>query len=324
MMAALFLCTRQPNELLGQLRPEWNKKAADSLQEKISILGCPFHMADIFPFQDELTQSIDPDAFATSHLTQPDLFLRIRPHRKQQVLEKLKASRIKIDACGENCLSLPNTTKVEDLLELNKEVVVQDYSSQRMREFLQRANAEILEQKSKIRVWDCCAASGGKSILAVDVLGNIDLSASDIRPSIIYNLKQRFKEAGIDNYKAFVADLTTASSLDVPSSDIVICDVPCSGSGTWSRTPEQLYFFRKEKINYYAGLQRKIAGNTIPHLSKNGLFLYITCSVFRKENEEAVEFIQQNFHLHLLEYQTFIGYDKRADTMFGALFRKAE
>jgi 16S rRNA (cytosine967-C5)-methyltransferase len=153
------------------------------------------------------------------------------------------------------------------------------------------------------------------------VFQKIDLTVSDVRPSIIHNLKKRFKEAGIKNYYSFVTDLTD-SRFPIPNSnfDLIICDAPCTGSGTWSRTPEQLYFFTKEKINYYADLQKKIVKNAIPHLANNGFFLYITCSVFKKENESVVEFIQKKFRLQLIKQEVFIGYDKQADTMFGALF----
>jgi 16S rRNA (cytosine967-C5)-methyltransferase len=174
-------------------------------------------------------------------------------------------------------------------------------------------------------VWDCCAGSGGKSILAVDVLKDIDLTVSDIRPSIITNLKRRFEEAAIKNYTAVIADLTNLKS-EIPRQkfDLIICDAPCTGSGTWSRTPEQLYFFDKEKIAYYSNLQKKIVTNTIPHLAKDGFFLYITCSVFKKENEEVVEFIQNNSKLQLVKQEVLTGYDKKADTMFTTLIKKAD
>jgi 16S rRNA (cytosine967-C5)-methyltransferase len=198
---------------------------------------------------------------------------------------------------------------------------VQDYSSQRIKEFLQIVKKEIVIQTSHIKVWDCCAASGGKSILAVDVLHNIDLTVSDVRLSIIFNLKKRFKQGEIKNYHSFIADLTT-SAVNIGSStfNLIICDAPCTGSGTWSRTPEQRYFFKKEEIDYYSKLQKKIIANTVPHLVKDGFYLYITCSVFKKENEEVIEFIQKNFSLQLIKLEVLTGYDKRADTMFAALF----
>jgi 16S rRNA (cytosine967-C5)-methyltransferase len=99
--------------------------------------------------------------------------------------------------------------------------------------------------------------------------------------------------------------------------------VPCSGSGTWGRTPEQLSFFQKNKIQEYADLQREIISNVVPHLAVDGYLLYITCSVFKKENEGNVQLIQQKFpSLQLIHQEILIGYDKKADTMFAALFKK--
>ena len=104
--------------------------------------------------------------------------------------------------------------------------------------------------------------------------------------------------------------------------DLVICDAPCSGSGTWNRTPEQLFFFKKEKIDQYARLQKQIVSNASKALKKNGYFLYITCSVFEKENEAVVDFIENNLPLQLKSMEYLKGYDKKADTMFAALLCK--
>ena len=166
--------------------------------------------------------------------------------------------------------------------------MVQDYSSQRIAEFLKLTT----NNHPPTTVWDCCAASGGKAILAVDTLPRIQLTVSDVRASIIHNLKERFKEAGIRHYQSFIADLTTQYHSS-KQYDLVICDVPCSGSGTWGRTPEQLYFITTEKIEYYASLQKSIVSNVAKAVKKGGYLLYITCSVYKKENEEVVEFIKQ-------------------------------
>jgi 16S rRNA (cytosine967-C5)-methyltransferase len=57
-------------------------------------------------------------------------------------------------------------------------------------------------------------------------------------------------------------------------------------------------------------------------LKAGGSFVYITCSVFKKENEEVVTFIKENFHLQLKQMEVLQGYDKKADSMFVALFKK--
>lgn len=321
-LLALFLCSNDPHEIISELRPAWKENITASITEKLALIGYPFSIQNIFPWQDEISEGIDATAFAESHLIQPDLFLRIRPGKKEQVIKKLDAAGISYTQPMKDCIAIANNTKIDTVIELNKEAVVQDYSSQRITGFLQTIKSEISNPKSQISVWDCCAASGGKSILAKDVLGNIDLTVSDVRSSIIHNLKQRFTAAGITKYHSFVADLTSSTAnIKFLVPDIIICDVPCSGSGTWGRTPEQLHFFTAEKIGYYSNLQKQILQNVLPHVKQGGYFLYITCSVFKKENEEVVDFILANSKLQLIKKEVLIGYDKKADTMFGALLR---
>jgi 16S rRNA (cytosine967-C5)-methyltransferase len=222
---------------------------------------------------------------------------------------------------------LPNSFKAEKIFEINKEVVIQDYNSQQLAGFLEGARRG---RQTRVSVWDCCAASGGKSIMAYDVNPNIELTVSDIRESILVNLKKRFAEAGIKKYKSFVADLAGKSKTqNLPAgrqglkSDMIICDAPCTGSGTWSRIPEQLFYFEHTKIEQLSNLQQKIVSNIIPSLQQEGYLLYITCSVFKKENEEIVEFIKREFSLKLIRMEILKGYDIKADTMFAALFQKS-
>jgi 16S rRNA (cytosine967-C5)-methyltransferase len=321
LVKGLFLCSNEPNEILEALKPEWNKKTGVAAREKLLIFNCPILISAIFPWGDELSEGIDQKQFSKSFLVQPDLFIRVRPGYKESVPAKLKTAGVPFVAINEHCLALPNTFKLEDVIALNKEAVIQDYSSQKVGEFLGQIGRGTSGQL--LKVWDCCAASGGKSILVKDILGDIDLTVSDVRESILFNLRKRFKEAGIENYKPFVADLNkNKSKIANLKSQIIIADVPCTGSGTWARTPEQLYYFDKKTIGGYSSLQREIISNVIPHLQPGGHLLYITCSVFKKENEEIMEFIKQNFHFELIKMEVLKGYDKKADTMFAALLRK--
>jgi 16S rRNA (cytosine967-C5)-methyltransferase len=159
--------------------------------------------------------------------------------------------------------------------------------------------------------------------MTFDIGPKLKLTVSDTRESILANLKKRFSNAGIKDYKSLIVDLSqNKSEIKNLKSEIIIADVPCSGSGTWSRTPEQLYFFQERKIEDYSNLQKKIVSNAIAQLQPGGSFVYITCSVFKKENEEVAMYIKENFHLRLKQMEVLKGYDKKADSMFVALFEK--
>lgn len=320
LLKSLFLCSAEPSEILDALKPGWTAEVYINLDDKYSMLNVQHSMYSLFPWKEELSDGIDYEKFCESFLLQPDLFLRIRPGMKEKVLDKLNSSGLKFQLLGDNCIAVANSSKTEDILQVNNEVVIQDYSSQRIGEFLR-----LFKQAPPGKLWDCCAASGGKSILAKDILGDIDLTVSDVRDSILVNLRKRFKEAGILNYRSYVADLTNLSgnsSIFNHQYSIIIADVPCTGSGTWSRTPEQLYYFNQSRIKEFALLQSQIVSNVIPRLIPGGHFLYITCSVFREENENMISMLKEKFHLRLMKMELLKGYDKKADTMFAALLQK--
>ncbi|MFY8004122.1 MAG: Fmu (Sun) domain-containing protein, partial [Chitinophagaceae bacterium] len=210
---------------------------------------------------------------------------------------------------------------VENWLTIDKEAVIQDLSSQKISDFF----ALMQWQQPIISVWDSCAASGGKSILAADFLPKIQLAVSDIRASILQNLQKRLTTAGVNVHFCFTADLTKAATIPFEKSsvDLVICDVPCSGSGTWSRNPENLLYFDETSLHEYHEKQVAIAKNVWPYVKKGGYLLYCTCSVFAIENEAVVNAITENFEDAKLEKAALIeGYSLKADTLFGALLQK--
>jgi 16S rRNA (cytosine967-C5)-methyltransferase len=342
-LVGLFLCEQQSNELLQHFNPAWNAQIQSGIEEKIAVLNnesIPFSIEDIFPWPQLLSEGVDHLQFCRSFLIKPDLFLRLRPGHEAAVKQQLQAAGISFTEVSATCLSLPNTTKLDAIIEPDREAVVQDLNSQRTANFLTSNSLQLPEAYHRrsqhstryMNVWDCCAASGGKSILACDLIPNIKLTVSDIRESIIHNLKKRLANAGINHYTSFVADLTT-SSFQLPAVagglpqakptsnkfDLIICDAPCSGSGTWGRTPEQLVFFdAPSSIAHYSALQQKITTNIIPYLKPGAKLIYITCSVFKQENEEAVNYLVSNLPVKLERMEILKGYDKKADTLFAA------
>lgn len=321
---AIFLCEAKPGNWALLFEPSW-LAAWGSLDQKLDFIKevyPGYNLASIFAFAAHLSSGVDAPAFNRSHLTQPDLFIRIRPKQEAAVIGKLNKAQIAFEKITDSCYRLPSGTKLDEVLLINKEAVIQDYSSQQIGSMYALASAFA---DSKKRIWDCCAASGGKSILAVDTFGQIKLTASDMRATILRNLQTRFAAAGMSGYQSFAVDLTSAHDLSnfAKLADFIICDAPCTGSGTWGRTPEHLAFFDEASIDNFRQLQQTIITNTIPYVAVNGYFLYSTCSVFAAENEGQVKFIETNFpEFELLRQQLFTGYEGKADTMFAALFQK--
>jgi 16S rRNA (cytosine967-C5)-methyltransferase len=320
-----LLCTgNQPDPLLQFFKPDWPQELmtpSATLDEKIKFVHeiyPSFDPLSIFKWIDSLSEGIDVFPFVISHLQQPDVFIRTRPGAQQQVRESLTELKIPFDQKNETAIALKPGVDLEKHFLIDKEIVIQDLNSQAAGNFIREIDSEVKT------VWDCCAGSGGKSIQAVDLLPGIELTVSDIRESIVINLKKRFQLAGIRKFTAFTIDLTRPV-IQLPSQqfDLVIADVPCSGSGTWGRTPEHLVHFNSTNIERYAAMQKAIAHNVVSCIRPAGYLLYITCSVFSRENENIIRQLVENQPFRIILQEMIKGYHHQADNLFAALLQKS-
>ncbi|MEP7252006.1 MAG: Fmu (Sun) domain-containing protein [Ginsengibacter sp.] len=328
LLLGAFLCDSNPSPLLSSLQPGLNDLMEEHFEKKLNAVKDEFDLHHVFPFTSSLSDKIDEEKFSVSFLRQPKLFIRTRPRQEKKVLGKLGNLNISFEKISHDCLAFSNNEKLTDALRINKEAIIQDYNSQRAGAFFLKyfpgSNKHFNNRPPNvpINIWDCCAGSGGKSLLAFDLLQPVNLTVTDKRENILFNLKKRFKEAAVKQYRSEVLNLGLNESRWNAEFDMLIADVPCSGSGTWSRTPEQLNFFKESRIDEYSGLQKNIVTHALKGLKSNGLLFYITCSVFKKENEENVKYFLENNDLSLIEMEYLKGYEMLADTLFIAVLRK--
>ena len=323
---ALFLCNPEPSVWHIIFTEEWLSEWKNTIERRIEFIEQQFNSfnaAGFFPWQEELSNGVDVTQFSLSHLIQPLLFVRLRPSHEKTVVQRLRDVEISFQKIGTNCLALPNSTKLADVVRMNEELVVQDYNSQQIANFI-TPELIVLNWQQTWKVWDCCTASGGKTILLHDIHRINDYYLTDVRASMQHQLKQRLDAAHIQHWKFVSADLTEQVFPfgDNMLFDFIIADVPCTGSGTWARTPEQIHSFKQAMIGEYASTQKKIVTNVVNSLKEDGYLLYITCSVFKQENEAVAMYIQEQLKMQLIKIELMKGYQLKADTMFAALFKK--
>lgn len=310
-----FICQETSSLIIETYLPALAAAVVLPLDEKIALIekAYPkFKLEDVFPLPQELSESIDKMEFYRSFFIQPDLFIRVKGTHIQAVKDQLKANDVIANEVVENALALPNGVKLADAIHDPRLYQVQDLSSQ-------KTGAYFMPQKYDYW-WDCCAASGGKSLLLHDIEPNIELLVSDVRENSLHNLSERFEQAGIKKYHKKVIDLLQNNDqiLHHYEFDGILLDAPCSGSGTWGRTPEMLYFFEKHKVANYVKLQKGIAAQVIKYLKEGKPLIYMTCSVFKAENEDIVKYITENFPVKLEKMELIKGYKDKADSMFVA------
>jgi 16S rRNA (cytosine967-C5)-methyltransferase len=310
-----FLCNMDASLVVTTYQAELADQVALPVQAKLALVRDKypeFDLQDVFPFHLQRSAEINWSLFLQSFFTQPDLYIRVKEKYTQDVAEQLRQSGVPVRDLSEVILAMPNGTKLDQILPNQKHYQIQDLSSQKTGKYFQ--------PKPHDYWWDCCAASGGKSLLLHDLEPKIQLLVSDVRESSLTNLDERFEDYGLKKYQKKVLDLLQNNEVDLHhyEFDGIILDAPCSGSGTWGRTPEMLSFFDAHKISYFSGLQKTIATNVVKYLKPGKPLIYITCSVFRQENEEVVAYLEKALHLKVEAMETITGYTDKADSMFVA------
>lgn len=150
-------------------------------------------------------------------------------------------------------------------------VELQDAASQ--------AVIDALPLADGMRVLDYCAGGGGKT-LAMAARARLSLFAHDASPARMRDLPARAKRAG--------AKVTLTETPRGPY-DLVLADVPCSGSGSWRRAPEGKWLLTPEKLAQLVDLQGEILRKAAGLVRPGGVLAYATCSMLAVENGAQVD-----------------------------------
>jgi 16S rRNA (cytosine967-C5)-methyltransferase len=139
------------------------------------------------------------------------------------------------------------------------------------------------------RVWDCCAAPGGKTLVLAKRLGGAEIVASDVSVKRLAQTEARLRRYAYAERVGFaVADAADAKGVE-GKFDLILCDVPCSGTGTLAGNPEIRHRLKMEEFVRQAERQRAILAGALKRLAPGGRLVYSTCSLEAEECEGVVD-----------------------------------
>lgn len=127
-------------------------------------------------------------------------------------------------------------------------------------------------------VLDYCAGGGGKA-LALAARADLRLCAHDADSARMQDLPARAARAD-----ARIETLTTAEVARRAPFDLVLLDVPCSGSGSWRRAPEAKWRLTPERLDELCAIQAEILATAEGYVAPGGSLAYATCSLIEAEN----------------------------------------
>jgi 16S rRNA (cytosine967-C5)-methyltransferase len=157
---------------------------------------------------------------------------------------------------------------------------IQDEGSQLVAEL-----AAVQLQRGAKTILDACAAPGGKTLILAERNPQARIVALESRALRFRQLQDRVQPFA-DRIECRLADARALR--DEEGTDLVLADVPCSGTGTLGRNPEIRHRLRLEDLKRQAERQRAILAAAIHVCRPGGRVVYSTCSLEPEENEQVV------------------------------------
>ncbi|MPL90529.1 Ribosomal RNA small subunit methyltransferase B [bioreactor metagenome] len=167
-----------------------------------------------------------------------------------------------------------------------------------------------------MRVLDYCAGGGGKALALAARAPKARIEAHDIDPGRMRDIPVRAARAG--------ARISTVAPGRLGRDyDLVLVDAPCSGSGTWRRTPEAKWRLTPDRLAELCALQAQILRAAAARVAPGGRLLYMTCSLLDAENAAQAEAFVRETGWQVAEQRRFTPLDG-GDGFFAAQLERGD
>lgn len=147
---------------------------------------------------------------------------------------------------------------------------------------------KLLDAKPGMKVWDACAAPGGKAALLAEMDQTLDILASDSSEFRLEKMQDLMERLGLSNVKVSCIDAVNSAAAVEETFDRILLDVPCSNMGVIARRPESVYRLTPEMIADLSKLQYEILEHASEKLAPEGRLVYATCSPDPAETTQVI------------------------------------
>ena len=229
------------------------------------------------------------EALAKSTLERPSEWLRVN---LQKVSAPVLAQKLGLTGASilyDRYIQVPEDVKLKPILEsaafADGEFSLQNPAAYEV--------VKLLDLKPGLKVWDACAAPGGKSALMAEMEPSLDILASDVSDFRVEKMRDLVDRLGLTNVRLECIDaLSFQNSSPEPRAsslfDRILLDVPCSNMGVIARRPESKYRITQESVKELSELQFKLLESASRVLNAGGILVYATCSPDPLETTQVV------------------------------------
>lgn len=229
--------------------------------------------------------------FLSASLGAPDNFIKINPLRTDEstLIELLAKENVLCEKTDfDGCLKIILKGRSIDSLDCFKKGFfhVQDAACQLC--------VKALMAKQGDRIFDLCAAPGGKTYSIAENISNIgEVLSFDIHEHRVKLIIDGAQRLGLSCVNAQTGDATIFND-KLGVADAVLCDVPCSGFGIIGKKPE-IKYKDPDEVKIFPSLQLQILENGAAYVKPGGRLVYSTCTLSKSENEKVCDkFLAQN------------------------------
>ena len=186
-------------------------------------------------------------------------------------------------------IRLPSDSRVDDHPAFQSGLAeVQDEGSQLI--------ALACEPRGGARILDLCAGAGGKSLALAATAPEATILATDSNRARLSKLAPRAERAWATVKTRLLSPPKELEELADwrGTSDLVLGDAPCSGSGTWRRNPEGRWRLTPERLDRVIALQQRLLNVAAEMVKPSGHLVYAVCSLLSREGAEQIDAFLEN------------------------------